>query len=44
MVIYGGSARERWIAAVEGLGIPVYASTRPAVRALAALSSFAGQG
>lgn len=41
MVIYGGSARERWIRAVEGLGIPVYNATRPAVRALAALTSFA---
>jgi len=43
MVIYGGPARERWINAVEGLGIPVYGATRPAVRALAALSSFAKQ-
>jgi acyl-CoA synthetase (NDP forming) len=41
MVIYGGSARERWIKAVEGLGIPVYGATRPAVRALAALTQFA---
>lgn len=43
MVIYGGAARERWIEAVEGLGIPVYDSTRPAVRALAALSRFGNQ-
>lgn len=43
MVIYGGPARERWIRAVEGLGIPVYGATRPAVRALAALTSFARQ-
>jgi acyl-CoA synthetase (NDP forming) len=42
MVIYGGPARERWIEAIEGLGIPVYNSTRPAVRALAALTSFGG--
>ena len=41
MVVYGGAARNRWIKAVEGLGIPVYGSTRPAVRALAALASFA---
>jgi acetyltransferase len=40
MVVYGGAARDRWIKAVEGLGIPVYGSTRPAVRALAALTSF----
>lgn len=40
MVIYGGPARHRWVAALEGLGIPVYGSTRPAVRALAALASF----
>jgi acyl-CoA synthetase (NDP forming) len=40
MVVYGGAARDRWIEAVEGLGIPVYGATRPAVRALAALTSF----
>jgi acetyltransferase len=39
MVIYGGAARDRWTKAVEGLGIPVYAATRPAVRALAALAN-----
>lgn len=44
MVIYGGAARGRWIDAVEGLGIPVYGSTRPAVRALAALAHFSGAG
>ena len=38
MVIYGGPARERWTEAVEGLGIPVYGATRPAVRALAAIA------
>lgn len=41
MVVYGGAARDRWIDAVEGLGIPVYGATRPAARALAALSKFA---
>ncbi len=44
MVIYGGPARDRWTKAVEGLGIPVYAATRPAVRALAALASTVEQG
>lgn len=43
MVVYGGAARDRWIKAVDGLGIPVYPATRPAVRALAALSSFENQ-
>ena len=37
MVIWGGGARDRWIAAIEGLNIPVFASTRAALRALAAL-------
>jgi len=35
LVIYGGEARERWVASVEGAGIPIYATTRAAVRALA---------
>ena len=37
MVIWGGAARQRWIAAIEGLNSPVFASTRAALRALAAL-------
>ena len=41
-VIYGGSARDRWIESLVGLGIPVYATTRAAVRALAAVARSAG--
>lgn len=37
MVIWGGAPRRRWIAALEGLDIPVYDSTRAALRALATL-------
>ena len=41
MVITGGAIRERWLRDVEGLGIPVYPTTRAAVRALAALARWA---
>ena len=34
-VIYGGAARTRWIAELEGTNVPVYGTTRAAVRALA---------
>lgn len=34
MVIYGGSARDRWINELEGANVPVYRTTREAVRAL----------
>jgi acetyltransferase len=38
MVIVGGAVRERWLRDLDGLGIPVYPTTRAAVRALAALA------
>lgn len=41
LVIYGGEVRERWIRELEGLNIPVYPTTRAAVRALRALVSYA---
>jgi acetyltransferase len=41
MVLMGGAIRERWLRDVEGLGIPVYGTTRAAVRALAALARWA---
>ena len=37
LVIYGGSAEQRWVADVEGARIPVFATTRAAVRALSLL-------
>lgn len=37
MVITGGAIRERWLRDIEGLDIPVFPTTRLAVRALAAL-------
>ena len=37
MVIYGGSARGRWISELEGANVPVYRSTREAARALSFL-------
>ncbi len=38
LVLTGGSARERWMREIEGLGIAVYPTTRAAVRALRALT------
>ena len=35
VVIYGGEARQRWTAGLEGANIPVFPTTRAAVRALA---------
>jgi len=35
LVIYGGEARQRWTASLEGAGIPVFPTTRAAVRAIA---------
>jgi acetyltransferase len=35
LVIYGGDARQRWAADLEGADIPVFATTRAGVRALA---------
>ena len=40
MVITGGAIRERWLRDIDGLGIPVYPTTRAAVRALAALAGW----
>ena len=34
MVIYGGSARARWTAELEGANVPVFSTTREAARAL----------
>ncbi len=42
LVICGGEVRERWIRELDGLRIPVYPSTRAAVRALRALVAYAG--
>jgi acetyltransferase len=41
LVISGGEVRERWIRELDGLNIPVYPSTRTAVRALRALAAYA---
>jgi acetyltransferase len=41
LVIYGGSARSRWIADIEGAGIPVMRTTRDGARALALLAQAA---
>ncbi len=38
LVIYGGEAEQRWIADLEGANIPVFKTTRAAVRALALLA------
>lgn len=35
MVIYGGSDRDRWLDVLEGSEVPVFSSTRAAVKALA---------
>jgi acyl-CoA synthetase (NDP forming) len=35
MCIYGGSAQDRWTAGLEGADVPVFKTTRAAVRALA---------
>jgi acetyltransferase len=40
LVLHGGLS-ERWTSAVEGLGVPVYAETRDAVRAMAATARYA---
>jgi acetyltransferase len=40
MVVTGGAIRERWLRDIDGLGIPVYPTTRAAVRALAALAAW----
>jgi len=37
LVIYGGSAKTRWVAELEGANIPVFPTTRAAARALSAL-------
>ncbi len=38
LVIVGGARRDRWVRDLDGLGIPVYPTTRGAVRALRALA------
>ena len=38
VVIYGGAARRRWTASLEGANIPVFPTTRAAVRALALMA------
>jgi acetate---CoA ligase (ADP-forming) len=38
VVIYGGEARRRWTASLEGASIPVFPTTRAAVRALALMA------
>ncbi len=38
LVIYGGEARQRWTASLEGASIPVFPTTRAAVRALALMA------
>jgi acetyltransferase len=35
MVIYGGDAGRRWIADLDGANVPIFPTTRAAVRALA---------
>jgi acetyltransferase len=37
MVIYGGEAGRRWVADLDGANVPVFTTTRAAVRALALL-------
>jgi acetyltransferase len=37
MVIYGGEAQGRWVAGLEGANVPVFRTTRAAVRALTLL-------
>lgn len=41
LVMVGGAVRDRWLGELEGLGLPVFDSTRQAVRALAALARYA---
>jgi acetyltransferase len=41
LVIYGGPVRERWMQELDGLGIPVFGSSRLAVRCLAAMQRYA---
>ncbi len=41
LVLYGGPVREKWLREIEGLEIPVFASSRLAVRALAAMTRYA---
>jgi acyl-CoA synthetase (NDP forming) len=40
LVIYGGAVRDRWVGELDGLNIPVYPTTRAAVRALRALVAY----
>jgi hypothetical protein len=37
MVIYGGDAGRRWTTDLEGTNVPIFRTTRAAVRALALL-------
>lgn len=41
LVLYGGALRDRWLDELEGLDIPVFASSRLAIRALAAMRRYA---
>lgn len=41
LVIYGGAVRERWVRELDGLGIPIYPTTRAAIRTLRALVQYA---
>jgi len=41
LVLYGGPLRERWLDALEGLNIPVFESSRLALRTLAAMRGYA---
>ena len=40
LVIHGGAERDRWLREIEGLGLPVYASSSAAVRVLGALAFY----
>jgi acyl-CoA synthetase (NDP forming) len=42
LVIYGGAERRRWIAGIEGANVPVFTTTRSAVRTLSMLVHTAG--
>jgi acetyltransferase len=41
LVMYGGPVREHWLHELDGLGIPVFASSRLAIRCLVAMQRYA---
>jgi acetyltransferase len=43
LVIYGGEVRERWLPELDGAGIPVFSSTRLAIRALRAMARYSAR-